>query len=56
MTLLHTTMIMLTISCGLLLVGFSARESRWGMPLMMAGVIGALFIIVYNIYELTSRV
>ena len=35
MTLLQSTMLMLTISCALMLVGFSARESRWGPALMM---------------------
>lgn len=52
MTLLHTTMLMLTASCALLLVGFSARESRWGPLLMMAGIVGALLLIAYNIFQL----
>ena len=42
MTLLHTTMLMLTASCALMLIGFSARESRWGPALMMVGIVGAL--------------
>ena len=40
MTLLQSTMLMLTISCALMLVGFSARESRWGPALMMLGIVG----------------
>ena len=52
MTLLHTTMIMLTAACALMLVGFSARESRWGPALMMLGIVGALALIAYNIYAL----
>ena len=51
MTLLHTTMLMLTASCALMLIGFSARESRWGPALMMVGIVGALLLIAYNIYE-----
>ncbi|HRM94327.1 MAG: hypothetical protein KBH33_13960 [Alicycliphilus sp.] len=51
MTLLQSTMLMLTISCALMLVGFSARESRWGPALMMLGIVGALLLIAYNIYE-----
>ena len=52
MTLLHTTMLMLTASCALMLIGFSARESRWGPALMMLGIVGALLLIAYNIYEM----
>ena len=52
MTLLHTTMLMLTASCALMLIGFSARESRWGPALMMVGIVGALLLIAYNIYAL----
>ena len=51
MTLLHSTMLMLTVSCALLLIGFSARESRWGPALMMLGIVGTLAIIAYNIFE-----
>ena len=51
MTLLQTTLLMLAASCTLLLVGFSARESRWGPALMMLGIVGSLLIIAYNIYE-----
>ena len=54
MTLLQSTMLMLTISCALMLVGFSARESRWGPALMMLGIVGALLLIAYNIYEMSS--
>jgi hypothetical protein len=54
MTLLHTTMLMLGASCALMLVGFSARESRWGPALMMLGIVGALLLIAYNIYEMSS--
>ena len=52
MTLLQSTMLMLTISCALMLVGFSARESRWGPALMMVGIVGALLLIAYNIFQL----
>jgi len=51
MTLLQTTMLMLAASCALLLIGFSARESRWGPVLMMLGIVGTLAIIAYNIFE-----
>ncbi len=51
MTLLQSTMLMLTAICALLLIGFSARESRWGPVLMMLGIVGSLLIIAYNIYE-----
>lgn len=54
MTLLHTTMLMLGASCALMLVGFSVRESRWGPALMMLGIVGALLLIAYNIYEMSS--
>ena len=52
MTLLHTTMLMLTASCALMPIGFSARESRWGPALMMVGIVGALLLIAYNIFQL----
>ncbi|WP_170104810.1 hypothetical protein [Pulveribacter suum] len=52
MTLLHTTMLMLTASCALMLVGFSVRQSRWGPLLMMVGIVGALLLIAYNILQL----
>lgn len=52
MTLLHSTMLMLTACCALMLVGFSARESRWGPVLMMVGIVGALLLIAYNIFQL----
>jgi hypothetical protein len=47
-------MLMLGASCALMLVGFSARESRWGPALMMLGIVGALLLIAYNIYEMSS--
>ena len=50
MTPLQSTMLLLTASCALMLVGFSARESRWGPALMMLGIVGALLLIAYNIY------
>ena len=37
MTLVQSTILMLTVTCALMLVGFSARESRWGPALMMFG-------------------
>ncbi len=52
MTLLHTTMIILTVSCALMLIGFSARESRWGPVLMLVGIVGVLLLIAYNIFKL----
>lgn len=55
MNLLQTTMLMLTASCALLLVGFSARQSRWGPLLMMLGIVGALLLIAYNIFQLLPR-
>ena len=51
MTLVQSTILMLTVTCALILVGFSARESRWGPALMMVGIVGSLFLIAYNIYE-----
>ncbi|WP_367067593.1 hypothetical protein [Oryzisolibacter sp. LB2S] len=51
MTLLQTTMLLLGVSCALLLIGFSARASRWGPALMLLGIVGALAIIAYNIFE-----
>ncbi|MBS0507451.1 MAG: hypothetical protein JSR53_08740 [Proteobacteria bacterium] len=53
MTLLQSTMLMLAASCTLMLVGFSARESRWGPALIMLGIVGALLLIAYNIYEMS---
>ena len=52
MTLLHTTMLMLSSSCALMLIGFSNRDARWGPALMMLGIVGALLLIAYNIYEM----
>ena len=53
MTLLHSTLIMLTISCGLMLIGFSARDKSWGPGLIMLGIVGSLVLIAYNIFQLT---
>jgi hypothetical protein len=52
MTLLQTTLLMLGASCALMLIGFSAREYRWGPALIMVGIIGALLLIAYNIYAM----
>ncbi|HEY0202069.1 MAG TPA: hypothetical protein VGC24_10295 [Burkholderiaceae bacterium] len=52
MTLLHTTMIMMTVSCALMLIGFSAREYKWAPGLMLLGILGAVGTVTYNIYQL----
>lgn len=49
MTLFNTSMLLLALSIGLMTVGFSAREYRWGPGLMMLGIGAALSIIAYNI-------
>ncbi|MDF1481001.1 hypothetical protein [Extensimonas sp. H3M7-6] len=55
MNLLHHNIILLTISCGLLLTGFSGRKYRWGPAVMLVGIVGLLFMIAYNIYGLLYR-
>ncbi|MEJ2803459.1 hypothetical protein WAE61_16365 [Comamonadaceae bacterium PP-2] len=54
MTLLQSTFLILGASCVLLLVGFSARESRIGPALMMLGIVGSMGIIAWRIFHATS--
>ncbi|MDM0073219.1 hypothetical protein QTH90_02420 [Variovorax sp. J2P1-59] len=42
------------IAAGVMTVGFAARETRWGTPLMMFGIVGLLAIIGYGIVDLVS--
>ncbi len=55
MTLFQSSMLLLAASCVLLLVGFSARERRWGPWLMMLGIVGAVLLIAYDIYQMLPR-
>jgi len=54
MTLLHLNMITMSISCIILLVGFSCRDYRWGPGLMLLGVLAVMGVIVYDIRVLSA--
>ncbi|HEY4663790.1 MAG TPA: hypothetical protein VIG85_02285 [Comamonas sp.] len=54
MTLLHMNMITMSISCIVLLVGFSYRDYRWGPGLMLLGVLAVMGVIVYDIRVLSA--
>ncbi|WP_344867912.1 hypothetical protein [Comamonas faecalis] len=55
MSLFQSTMLLLAVSCALLLVGFSARDYRWGPWLMMLGIVGAMALIGWSIYQMLPR-
>lgn len=42
------------VAAGVMTVGFAARATRWGTPLLMAGIIGLLAVIGYGIVDLVS--
>jgi len=42
MSLLHINMVAMTVVCVSLMVGFSYRESRWGILLMQLAVLGLM--------------
>lgn len=52
MSLLHLNIIAMTVSCMLLIGGYSAREHRLGGVGMFAGIIGLMLLIALNIYQL----
>ena len=37
------------VAAGVMTIGFAARETRWGVPLMAVGIVGLLLIISYGI-------
>jgi hypothetical protein len=51
---LQTAAISTCIAAGVMTVGFAARSTRWGVPLMMAGILGLLAIIGYGIVDLVT--
>jgi len=53
MTLLQLNMAAMTVVCLCLLVGFSYRDTRFSGPLMLAGALGLMGLIVYNIRTLS---
>ena len=48
----NATMVLLAISCVTLLVGFSAREKRWGPWVMLVFVVSLLSLMSYAILNL----
>ena len=55
MSLPHLNLILLGVGCGLLLVGFSARQYRWATAVMLLGIVCVLFMIGYDIQQLLYR-
>jgi hypothetical protein len=55
MTLLHWNMLTVSISCFLLIGGFSLRQRR-GIPvaLMLLGIVGLLGVLTYNVHHLAG--
>ena len=55
MTLLHWNMLTVSISCFLLVGGFSLRHRR-GIPvaLMLLGIVGLLGVLTYNVHHLAG--
>ena len=55
MTLLHWNMLTVSISCFLLIGGFSLRHRR-GIPvvLMLLGIVGLLSVLTYNVHHLAG--
>jgi hypothetical protein len=51
---IQTAAITTCIAAGVMTVGFAARATRWGTPLMMAGILGLLAIIGYGIVDLVN--
>jgi hypothetical protein len=54
MSLLHINMVAMTVVCVSLMVGFSYRESRWGILLMQLAVLGLMGVIVYDIRVISA--
>jgi len=54
MTLFHTTLLMLGVSCLMMLAGYGLRQSRWGPVLMVVGTIGTLGLIAYAILSMLA--
>lgn len=50
------SLILLFISCGILLCGFSLRKYNSGPWIMLLGIVGALLVIAYNILRHTGSV
>nr|WP_186827445.1 hypothetical protein [Comamonas testosteroni] len=50
----NMTLVLLAISCTTLLVGFSAREQRWGPWVMLVAVVALLSLMSYSIINLLS--
>ncbi|MDL5036490.1 hypothetical protein [Comamonas resistens] len=48
----NTTLVLLAASCTTLLVGFSARERRWGPWVMLVAVVVLLSLMSYSIINL----
>jgi uncharacterized membrane protein YccC len=55
MNLTHLNLILLGVGCGLLLIGFSARQYRWATAVMLIGIAFLLFMIGYDIHDLLDR-
>ncbi|MGJ7509663.1 hypothetical protein [Variovorax sp. GT1P44] len=50
----QTAAIASCIAAGVMTVGFAARSTRWGVPLMMFGILALLAIIGYGIIDLVT--
>jgi ABC-type multidrug transport system permease subunit len=55
LTLLHLNLLLLTVGCLSLSVGFAARERRCATAAMLAGILCILFMIGYDIHRLVAR-
>ena len=54
LSLLHINMVVMTLACLCLLVGFALREYVWGPGVMLLGSITVMGLIVYNIRVLST--
>ena len=50
----QTAAIAATIAAGIMTVGFAARSTRWGTPLLMAGILSLLAIIGFGIIDMAN--
>ena len=46
---LQTALFAACLAAGVMTIGFAARETRWGVPVLGGGVVGLLLIISYGI-------
>ena len=45
----QTALFAACLAAGVMTIGFAARETRWGVPLLAGGIVGLLLIISYGI-------